>query len=44
MANPMQFIVKEINDYTQQYKQATYNNNPFACLTVHSIKIQGEGP
>jgi len=39
-ANPMQFIMKEIDDYTGKQDEKANNNDPFSCIAVHDAKIR----
>ncbi len=39
-AQPIQFIMKEINDYTQQYYDNAGEDDPFARFSVHGAKIE----
>jgi hypothetical protein len=38
-ADPVQFIMKEINDNSNQDDEYANNNNPFSGIAVHSTKI-----
>jgi len=38
-ANPVQFIMKEIDDNTSQQDETANNYNPFPGITVHAAKI-----
>jgi len=38
-ANPVQFIMKEIDDHTCDNDENTNDNNPFSCIAVHNAKI-----
>ena len=39
-ANPVQFIMKEIYDYTCDNDENTNDNDPFSCIAVHNAKIR----
>jgi len=39
-AQPVQFVMKEVNDYTQHYNDNAGKNDPFACFSVHGAKIK----
>ena len=42
-AQPIKFIMKEINDDTHQYNDNAGEDNPFACRSVHGTKIERVG-
>ena len=39
-AQPIEFIMKEINDHTHQYSENAGEYYPFACGSVHGAKIE----
>ena len=42
-ADPSQFIMKEINEDTDQYQSRTGHDDPFPRFTTHTIELQITG-